>query len=92
MYISIRPSSTVLVLSFSKVAANLSSSPKSSIISASVPIPRALNKTVTGCYLVLSTLTDITSFESVSYSNHAPLFGITVDDINFFPVLSLSKA
>ena len=92
MYISIRPSSTVLVLSFSKVAANLSSSPKSSIISAFVPIPNALNNTVTGCFLVLSTLTEITSLESVSYSNQAPLLGITVEDISFLPVLSLSKA
>ena len=86
LYISIRPSSTVLVLSFSSVADNLSSSPKSSIISASDPIPRALNNTVTGCFLVLSTLTDITSFESVSYSSHAPLLGITVEDINLLPV------
>ena len=65
LYISTRPSSTVLVLSFSNVADNLSSSPKRSIISASVPIPKALSKTVTGCFLVLSTLTDITSLESV---------------------------
>ena len=92
LYISIRPSSTLVVLSFSKVAANLSSSPKSAMISASVPIPKALNKTVTGCFLVLSTLTDIISLESVSYSNHAPLLGITVDETSFLPVLSLSSA
>ena len=92
LYISIKPSSTFVVLSFSSVDKTLSSSPKRLIISASVPIPRALNRTVTGCFLVLSTLTDITPVESVSYSSHAPLFGITVEDISLLPALSLSSA
>ena len=75
------------MLSFSNVAINLSSSPKRSIISAFDPIPNALNNTVTGCFLVLSTLTEITSLESVSYSNQAPLLGITVEDISAANVL-----
>ena len=49
-----------------------------------------LKNVVTGTFLVLSTLTDITSLESVSYSNHAPLLGITVDDTSLLPDLSIS--
>ena len=95
LYISLRPSSLVLVGSLSSVFLSLSSSPKSAMISSSVSIERsactpnlsaslgtnsfiALMRVVIGCFLVLSTLTDMISFESVSYSSHAPRFGITV--------------
>src|SRR3712207_2602085 len=90
LYISSNASSLVLVLSFSIVAFNLSSSPNQSTISASLPNPNALIKILIGSFLVLSILTYIMSLESVSYSNHAPLLGITVDENSFFPVLSTS--
>ena len=40
--------------------------------------PNALSSVVTGCFLVRSTLTEMISLESVSYSSHAPLFGMMV--------------
>ena len=45
-------------------------------------------KTVTGTFLVLSTRTEKMLFESVSYSIHAPRFGITVALNKRFPALS----
>ena len=57
LYISNNASSLVLVLSFSIVALNLSSSPKYSKSSWSLPKPIALAKIVIGSFLVLSILT-----------------------------------
>ncbi len=88
LYISIVPSSLDFVLSFCIVARTLSSSPSTSMISRSDPYPRARRRTVIGSFLVLSILTEITSLESVSYSSHAPLLGMTVDEKSFLPDLS----
>ena len=68
------------------VVVNNSSSPNKSIIWLSVVNPIALNKVVTGTFLVLSTRTQNTSFPSVSYSSQAPLNGITVELYVLFPV------
>jgi DNA polymerase-1 len=46
-------------------------------------------KVVTGCFLVRSTLTEMISFESVSYSNHAPRFGMIVVENNLLLDLSI---
>ena len=79
LYISIRASSLVLVLSFSTVAFNLSSSPSNCCKSKSLPLSIiALAKILIGSFLVLSILIYTISLESVSYSSQAPLFGITV--------------
>ena len=59
-------------------------------MSCLLPIPKARIRTVTGTFLVLSTLTENTSFESVSYSSQAPLLGITVEVRRFLPTLSLA--
>ena len=57
LYISIIASSAVFIVSLFIVASILSSSPNKSIICVSVTSPIALNKHVTGNFLVLSTLT-----------------------------------
>ena len=50
----------------------------------------AFSNTVIGCFLVLSTLTEIISLVSVSYSSQAPLLGITVVEKRDLPDLSIS--
>ncbi len=57
LYISTIASSLVFTVSFAIVARIYSSSPNKSTISLSVVIPKALNRTVTGSFLVLSILT-----------------------------------
>ena len=68
----------MFVVSLSRVFKSLSSGPNVLMISSSVPNPNALNNVVTGCFLVRSTLTEMISLESVSYSSHAPLLGMMV--------------
>ncbi len=89
LYISINASSELAVLSFSSVFKSCSVSPNVSIICELEESPIALTSTVAGSFLVRSTLTYIISLESVSYSSHAPLFGISVDSYSSLPTLSL---
>jgi hypothetical protein len=85
-------SSVVFAVSFAKVAKRRSSSPNKSMISWSVPYPMARMKTVMGTFLIRSIRTDMTSLESVSYSNQAPRLGMTVQEYSIFPVLSILPA
>ena len=80
LYISLTPSSAFLVLSFSNVLKRAGLSPNVSRISSFDPSPIALRNDVRGSFLVLSTLTYRTPAESVSYSSHAPLLGIIVEE------------
>ena len=73
---SVLPCSSVLQLtSLAQVAAIISSPPKRSISSSSVPYPSARSSVVAVIFLVRSTCT---SFWSCSNSSHAPLLGMTV--------------
>ena len=100
LYSSLSPSALFLVVSFSRVLRSLSSSPKiarmsSLLLSASASgsmIPSALRKDVSGCFLVLSTLTYRMPWESVSYSSHAPLLGITCELNSFWLDLSVATS
>ena len=82
------PVSSFMTTSFPKLAKIFGSSPNISKISVFVPTPSARISTVIGTFLVLSTRTQNTSLESVSYSSHAPRFGITVEEYNSLPTLS----
>ncbi len=89
-YSFLRPVTVSVDSSFSKVLISLGSSPNRSMISAFVPTPSARISVVTGTFLVRSTRTQKMSLASVSYSSHAPLFGMTVQENSLVPALSLA--
>ena len=64
---------------------SLSTSLKSSVISASVILPKALSNMVTGLFRLRSTFTDITSLGLVSNSIQAPRLGISLADARGLP-------
>ena len=69
------------------IFSSVSTSSKSFLISASLPIPKARNKAVAAIFLLRSILTEITPLGSVSNSSQAPREGIIFDPKKFLTPL-----